>query len=235
MSKFKEVTILILDLYSEFDENFESAVADLKYEHILLTKSIDEFQDSLLFEPVDLVLISAAASKQILLDKAIAISQENNLPIALISEDSIQIAELPLIKRSNSRDELPQLIENMGFKSNSSSSIQDSTSDQKLIDDSIFVKSNQQYKRILYKDILFIKSDHVYLEIHTLKDKYLVRASFKEYAEKLPTHKFYRAHKSYMVNIDHISVINQSDVVINQVHIPISRDFKAFITKSIKT
>lgn len=235
MSQKKRINILILELYSQVNSDFERTVADLQCDHLLITKSIDEFEESLQFEPIDLVLISAPSSKKVLMDKAIAISNDNQIPYAVISEEELELENKSVLNRSDCRDDIDQLIANQGFKINSVELKSKENSSKNLIDDSIFVKINHQYKRILYKDILFIKSDHVYLEIHTLKDKYLVRASFKEYAEKLPENQFYRAHKSYIVNIDHISVINQADVIINHVHIPISREFKAFITKSIKT
>ncbi len=235
MSQQKRINILILELYSQVNSDFERTVADLQCDHLLMTKSFDEFEESLQFEPVDLVLISAPSSKKVLLDKAIAISNENQIPYAVISEEELDLENNPVLFRSDCRDDIDQLIVNQGYKIINTELKPKANTTKNLIDDSIFVKINQQYKRILYKDILFIKSDHVYLEIHTLKDKYLVRSSFKDYTEKLPEDQFYRAHKSYIVNIDHISVINQADVIINHVHIPISREFKAFITKSIKT
>lgn len=235
MSQQKRINILILELYSQVNTDFERTISDLQCDHLLNTKSIDEFEESLQFEPVDLVLISSPASKKVLLDKAISISRDNQVPFAVISEEELALENISVIPKSDCRDDIVQLIENLGYKINNIDFVSEENTPKNLIDDSIFVKSNQQYKRILYKDILFIKSDHVYLEIHTLKNKYLVRASFKEYTEKLPSDQFYRVHKSYMININQISVINQADVVINQVHIPISREFKAFITKSIQT
>ncbi len=235
MNQKKSVNILILELYSQVNTDFERTIADLQCDHLLNTKSIDEFEESLQFEPVNLVLISSPASKKVLLDKAISISRGNQIPFAVISEEELELDNISVFSKSDCGDDIVQLIESHGYKINSIDSVSKENTPKNLIDDSIFVKSNQQYKRIPYKDILFIKSDHVYLEIHTIKNKYLVRASFKEYAEKLPSDQFYRAHKSYMVNINHISVINLTDLIINQVHIPISREFKAFITKSIQT
>lgn len=235
MSTTKGINILILELNSAEEGKLQSVYESLFSNHSLITKSIEDFSDSLQFEPVDLVVISAPSSKKVLLEKAVIISREYQLPIAVISDDEIDLDNLRVFSINTCGEQLTQLIEQLGLKQKKTNQKTDGSEDSSLIEDSIFVKTNQQYKRILFKDILFIKSDHVYLEIHTLKERYLVRATFKDYVEKLPSKSFFRAHKSYIVNIQHIDLINQSDVVINQVHIPISREFKAFITKSIKT
>jgi DNA-binding LytR/AlgR family response regulator len=104
-----------------------------------------------------------------------------------------------------------------------------------LLKDSIFVKKQQLYYRIQFKDIQFIKADNVYLEVYTKDKKFLVRSPLKDYLEKLPQDKFYRAHKSYIVNIDHIDAINSKDILINDNLIPISKDFKDFIISSMNS
>ncbi|MEE1963283.1 DNA-binding response regulator [Flagellimonas taeanensis] len=104
-----------------------------------------------------------------------------------------------------------------------------------VLKDSIFVKKQHLYYRIQFSDIQFIKADNVYLEVNTADKKFLVRSPLKDYLEKLPGNKFYRAHKSYIVNVDHIDAINSKDVVINNNLIPISKDFKEFILSSMNS
>ena len=98
-----------------------------------------------------------------------------------------------------------------------------------VLKDSIFVKKQHLYYRIQFGEIQFIKADNVYLEVNTVDKKFLVRSPLKDYLEKLPKHKFYRAHKSYIVNVDHIDAINSKDIMINNNLIPISKEFKEFI------
>ncbi|MDC6385641.1 response regulator [Muricauda sp. SK9] len=104
-----------------------------------------------------------------------------------------------------------------------------------VLKDSIFVKKQHLYYRIQFSDIQFIKADNVYLEVNTADKKFLVRSPLKDYLEKLPGNKFYRAHKSYIVNVYHIDAINSKDVVINNNLIPISKDFKEFILSSMNS
>jgi DNA-binding LytR/AlgR family response regulator len=104
-----------------------------------------------------------------------------------------------------------------------------------VLKDSIFVKKQHLYYRIYFKDIRFIKADNVYLEVNTKDKKFLVRSPLKNYLEKLPRNKFYRAHKSYIVNVDHIDAVNSKDILINETLIPISKDFKEFIISSMNS
>lgn len=111
----------------------------------------------------------------------------------------------------------------------------DSFTSNSVLKDSIFVKKQHLYYRIQFGDIQFIKADNVYLEVNTVDKKFLVRSPLKDYLEKLPKNKFYRAHKSYIVNVDHIDAINSKDIVINNNLIPISKDFKEFIIGSMNS
>ncbi len=104
-----------------------------------------------------------------------------------------------------------------------------------VLKDSIFVKKQHLYYRIQFEDIHFIKADNVYLEVNTADKKFLVRSPLKNYLEKLPRNKFYRAHKSYIVNVDHIDAINSKDIMINNTLIPISKDFKEFIISAMNS
>jgi two-component system response regulator LytT len=104
-----------------------------------------------------------------------------------------------------------------------------------VLKDSIFVKKQHLYYRIQFGDIQFIKADNVYLEVNTADKKFLVRSPLKDYLEKLPQNKFYRAHKSYIVNVDHIDAINSKDIMINNTLIPISKEFKEFIISAMNS
>ena len=111
----------------------------------------------------------------------------------------------------------------------------DSIASNSLLKDSIFVKKQHLYYRIQFDDIQFIKADNVYLEVNTKDKKFLVRSPLKDYLEKLPKKKFFRAHKSYIVNVDHIDAINSKDILINNTLIPISKDFKEFIISAMNS
>lgn len=136
---------------------------------------------------------------------------------------SIEIALSNFTYNTEGSNRAPQVMEEDVPMSNS------------VLKDSIFVKKQHLYYRIQFGDIQFIKADNVYLEVNTVDKKFLVRSPLKDYLEKLPKNKFYRAHKSYIVNVDHIDAINSKDVMINNNLIPISKDFKEFIISAMNS
>ena len=104
-----------------------------------------------------------------------------------------------------------------------------------ILSDSIFIKKQHIYHRISFSEILYIKADNVYLEVYTTDKIFVVRSSLKEYYTKLPSKFFYKAHKSYIVNIEHINSFNAKDVIIGQMKIPITKDFKDFLIKTMNS
>ncbi|MCF8714330.1 response regulator [Joostella atrarenae] len=104
-----------------------------------------------------------------------------------------------------------------------------------VLRNSIFVKKNQHYYRIPFDDIKYVKADNVYLEVYTVDRTFLVRSALKDYLEKLPSEQFYRAHKSYIVNIDQIEAINTKDILVNGKNIPISKEFREFILSNMNS
>lgn len=74
-------------------------------------------------------------------------------------------------------------------------------------------------------DILFIKSDGVYVEIQTHSSAIVQRKLLKEIMLELPDN-FIRIHRSYVVNSDYIEQRLPNQVTLKGHHIPISRNYK---------
>jgi len=104
-----------------------------------------------------------------------------------------------------------------------------------ILTDSIFIKKQHIFYRISFNDIQYIKVDNVYLEVFTSDNTFLVRSTLKDYLAKLPSDIFYRAHKSYVVNLNYIQAINIKDIVVSKRTIPISKDFKDFLIKAMNS
>jgi len=94
--------------------------------------------------------------------------------------------------------------------------------------DYLFVKSEYKLIRILLSEIKYIESANEYIQIHLINDKpvtTLVR--LKAIEELLPKDKFMRVHRSFIVNLDRIKVIEHNRIVFDQkVLIPIGEQYK---------
>jgi len=104
--------------------------------------------------------------------------------------------------------------------------------------DCLFVKSEYKLMRILLSDIKYIESSNEYIRIHVVNEEpitTLVRLKVVE--EHLPKDKFMRVHRSFIVNLDRVNVIERNRIIFDhQVFIPIGDqykdDFQAFIDKT---
>lgn len=105
--------------------------------------------------------------------------------------------------------------------------------DDIIIKDAFFVKTKNLFQKVKFADILFIRVEHVYTELHTTgKNKHVIRGSLTDLCEKLPEN-FFRTHRSYAVNLDHLDAINHSDVIIGDQKIPIGKNYRAELLQRI--
>jgi DNA-binding LytR/AlgR family response regulator len=92
----------------------------------------------------------------------------------------------------------------------------------------LFVKSEYKLIRIELGDIKYIESQHEYIKIHLINSTPVVtQLSMKAIEEQLPSDRFMRVHRSFIVNLSRISVIERNRIVFDgKVYIPISDQYK---------
>lgn len=94
----------------------------------------------------------------------------------------------------------------------------------------IFIKNNSSLVRVKYDDILWIEALENYVVVNTFKEKYTIHFTMKSISDKMPSDRFMRIHRSYIVNFSKISAIEDNSVIIrtesgNRV-IPIGKSYK---------
>jgi two-component system LytT family response regulator len=101
--------------------------------------------------------------------------------------------------------------------------------------DHLFVKSEYKLIRIELDDIKFIESQHEYIKIHLINSSpVLTQLSIKSVEEILPSDRFMRVHRSFIVNLKKVSVIERNRIVFDgKVFIPISDQYKDNFQKYI--
>ncbi|NVN94141.1 MAG: response regulator transcription factor [Bacteroidetes bacterium] len=92
----------------------------------------------------------------------------------------------------------------------------------------LFVKSEYKLIRIELDDIKYIESQHEYIKIHLVNTSpVMTQLSLKSIEEQLPSERFMRIHRSFIINLAKISVIERNRIVFdNKVYIPISDQYK---------
>lgn len=90
-------------------------------------------------------------------------------------------------------------------------------------DNSVYVKHDDSYVKIEWTEIMYIEAMQNYLKLH-LKDRCLIiHQTMIAIEELLPKDHFFRIHKSYLININHIDSISGGRVIIKDIELPISR------------
>ena len=87
-----------------------------------------------------------------------------------------------------------------------------------------FVKADGGLVKILFEDILFIEALKEYVKIVTKDKSTVTYHTISGLEEKLPAGKFYRIHRSFIVNIKAITSIEGFTVKIGKNEIPVSRN-----------
>ena len=92
----------------------------------------------------------------------------------------------------------------------------------------LFVKSVYKLIRIEFATIKYIESQHEYIKIHLLDNESITtKMSLKSIEELLPIDWFIRVHRSFIVNLKEVSVIERNKIVFeNMIFIPISQQYK---------
>jgi two-component system, LytTR family, response regulator LytT len=106
----------------------------------------------------------------------------------------------------------------------------------KNIPDHLFVKSDYKLMRIDLSDIKYIESMHEYVRIHLIGDKpVMTLISLKSIEEQLPPEKFMRVHRSFIVNLEKVKVIERNRIVFdNSVYIPVGDQYKDVFQKFVE-
>lgn len=101
----------------------------------------------------------------------------------------------------------------------------------------IFIKKNSALVRLKYEDILWIEALENYVIFNTFNEKFTIHFTMKAVENKLPSSRFTRVHRSFIVNTSRINVIEDNSIII-KVHdgnksIPIGKSYKDNLLKDI--
>ncbi len=105
----------------------------------------------------------------------------------------------------------------------------------KDLQNDIYVRVNGRYIRLDFEDILFIESLGDYVTFNTESGKYIVHSTLKNIDEKIKSEDFLKVHRSYIVNLTKIVDIEETNLVIKDKVIPVSRAHRPVLMQKIKT
>ncbi len=84
-----------------------------------------------------------------------------------------------------------------------------------LDEEAVFIKENASvYRKIFYDEIYWIEALENYITIYTEKGRHTIHFTMKAIEKILPSNKFMRIHRSYIVNLDKVEAIEDNYAVL---------------------
>ena len=90
----------------------------------------------------------------------------------------------------------------------------------------VYLKSGPKTFRVSIDSILYLEKDGHYITFHTSDKNIVVRLSMKDVFEVIPKELFMQIHKSYIVSVSHVNVIERHRLKIGEVYVPIGKTFR---------
>jgi DNA-binding LytR/AlgR family response regulator len=93
-------------------------------------------------------------------------------------------------------------------------------------DDHIFIKSSGKFFKVNFSEIMYVEGMKDYLKIHTHDYTLVTHQTMSEMEKTLPSKKFLRVHKSYIIALASIKSIYGNSIEVNKTTIPIGINHK---------
>ncbi|MGD1845828.1 MAG: response regulator [Salibacteraceae bacterium] len=174
------------------------------------------------------------------IDLAWKIKEDFDLPFVFLTSNAdprtIERAKMLtppayLVKPFN-RDDLYTSIELALFNFQKSQSHSEE-GEEVIIKDALFVKDRNLFHKVKFEEILFAKSEHVYVELYVKSGKkLLIRTTMNRMVERLPKN-FFRVHRSYTINLDFLDTIHPAAVEIGGHQVPVGKTFREQLMRVI--
>lgn len=106
----------------------------------------------------------------------------------------------------------------------------------KDIEEMLIIKADKKQYKLLFSDILYIKSENEYVKYVTKNHgSLLVHGALKNVETSLSSKSnFFRIHRSYIVNLSEITYVEGSRVCINDEYFPISEKYRVLFFEKWK-
>jgi len=101
--------------------------------------------------------------------------------------------------------------------------------------ESIFLKSGYRNVKINIDEILYMESLKDYVKVYTLNGPVMAKYKIGDMEGELSAKNFLRIHRSFIINLKHITAFTASDVEIGKTELPIGESYKEHVTRALKT
>ncbi|WP_299189073.1 LytTR family DNA-binding domain-containing protein [uncultured Aquimarina sp.] len=90
----------------------------------------------------------------------------------------------------------------------------------------IYLKVEKKMQKIFLKDILYIESLKNYIKVKTSEREIIAYKGISSIESTLPSKKFLRVHRSFIIAIDNIDAFSPTEIEIKGLKIPVGRNYR---------
>lgn len=185
--------------FDEFDNGFDLINSDKAYDIIFLDYQMDEING---------------------LDTAKKLREKNNLSEIIfltsypqIVFDTFQVNTFRFLIKPLDFDKFKEALDN--YRKNH------------VINECIVIKTNDSVLKVPIDSIIFAEAIDKYCNIHTADNTILYKKTLSELEGLLPQNIFYRSHRSYIVNFNHIVSHTNTDIKMDNNEVAMISKLKA--------
>jgi DNA-binding LytR/AlgR family response regulator len=178
------------------------------------------------------------------IDVADTVSKKFGIPFIFLTAnmDSATIQRAKLVKPSAylakpvTKDQLYSAIE-IAFSNFNSSRSQNKTTpseDAQPSRDSVFIKDGHSFRKVNYKELIYLESEANYVAVHLSSGKkILIRSTLDDFINQLDTDIFLRVHRGFAVNVSLIDGVFPAEVSVGGIKIPVGRTYKEHLREKL--
>lgn len=103
---------------------------------------------------------------------------------------------------------------------------QDAEKKNIFFNDSVFIRDKNMMLKVMFDEIIYLEADGNHVILNTPSRKFIIRKALKEIETELPSNKFLRIHKSYIVHSATITAIDVDFAYLGKTKLPIGRSYQ---------
>jgi DNA-binding LytR/AlgR family response regulator len=98
-------------------------------------------------------------------------------------------------------------------------------------DEFIFIRDSNVVRRLKLDGILYAEAMGDYVKLHTPERFYAIHTTLKAVEDRLPSSRFLRVHRSYLVAVDKIDTLDGGALVVGGKPLPVADAFRSALNK----
>lgn len=196
-------------------------------------KDAMEAYNYLVSEPIDLLLLDIEMPGMTGIELTRKLNNKNALIIFTTAKTdyAVEAFELNVVDYLVKPVTLPRFLQ---AYEKAKEVMESSKEEVKMVDHSfVFVKDSGVLKKVNVDDILYLEAMGDYVKVFTSQKFHVLHSTLKGIEEKLPTSKFIRVHRSFIVAISKIDFIQEGMINIGKATIPVAETYKSLLSKKI--